>query len=106
MPLSVSLNRATTVAQEARSIFLSFPEVSMVLSQVGRPDDGTDATGFFNAEFLVDLKPPDLGPPQLNKTELERRMDQQLRDARPRVSVGYSHYSKNNPREVLSRAKA
>jgi cobalt-zinc-cadmium resistance protein CzcA len=57
MPLSVSLNRATTVAQEARQIFLSFPEVTMVLSQVGRPDDGTDATGFFNAEFLVDLKP-------------------------------------------------
>jgi Cu/Ag efflux pump CusA len=62
MPLSVSLNRATTVAQEARRIFLSFPEVSMVLSQVGRSDDGTDATGFFNPEFLVSLKPLDQWP--------------------------------------------
>ena len=106
MPLSVSLNRATTVAQEARRIFLSFPEVSMVLSQVGRPDDGTDATGFFNAEFLVDLKPPDLWPPQLNKTELVRRMDQKLRDALPGVSVGYSQYIEDNVDEALSGVKA
>src|SRR6266851_981304 len=67
MPLSVSLIRATTVAQEARRIFLSFPEVSIVLSQVGRPDDGTDATGFFNAEFLVNLKPLDQWPAHLSK---------------------------------------
>jgi cobalt-zinc-cadmium resistance protein CzcA len=106
MPLSVSLNRATTVAQEARRIFLSFREVSTVLSQVGRPDDGTDATGFFNAEFLVDLKPPDQWPARLDKTELLRRMDQKLRDALPGVSFGYSQYIEDNVDEALSGVKA
>ena len=106
LPLSVSLNRATTVAQEARSIFLSFPEVSMVLSQVGRPDDGTDATGFFNAEFLVDLKPLDQWPEHLNKAELISQIDEKLRDALPGVSFGYSQYIEDNVDEALSGVKA
>ena len=101
MPLSVSLNRATTVAQEARRIFLSFPEVSMVLSQVGRPDDGTDATGFFNAEFLVNLKPLDQWPAHLNKAELIRQIDEKFRDALPGVSFGYSQYIEDNVDEAL-----
>ena len=45
------------VANQARIIFASFPEVTQVISQVGRPDDGTDTTGFFNTEYFVDLKP-------------------------------------------------
>jgi cobalt-zinc-cadmium resistance protein CzcA len=106
MPLSVSLNRAATVAQEARGIFLSFPEVSMVLSQVGRPDDGTDATGFFNAEFLVNLKPLDRWPAHLNKPELIRQIDAKFRDALPGVSFGYSQYIEDNVDEALSGVKA
>src|SRR6266851_5580202 len=106
MPLSVSLNRATTVAQEARRIFLSFPEVSMVLSQVGRPDDGTDATGFFNAEFLVNLKPLDQWPAHLKKEELIRQIDEKFRDALPGVSFGYSQYIEDNVDEALSGVKA
>ena len=43
--------------RQARRIFASFPEVTQVVSQVGRPDDGTDTTGFFNTEYFVDLKP-------------------------------------------------
>ncbi len=42
---------------QARIVFASFPEVTQVVSQVGRPDDGTDTTGFFNTEYFVDLKP-------------------------------------------------
>lgn len=106
MPLSVSLNRAATVAQQARRVFLSFPEVSTVLSQVGRPDDGTDATGFFNAEFLVDLKPRDHWPAHLTKTELVRQVDAKLRDALPGVSFGYSQYIEDNIDEALSGVKA
>jgi cobalt-zinc-cadmium resistance protein CzcA len=106
MPLSVSLNRATSGAQEARRIFLSFPEVSTVLSQVGRPDDGTDATGFFTAEFMVDLKPPDQWPSHLSKTELVYQIDQELRDALPGVSFGYSQYIEDNVDEALSGVKA
>ena len=46
-----------TIMDQARLIFASFPEVTQVVSQVGRSDDGTDATGFFNTEYFVDLKP-------------------------------------------------
>jgi cobalt-zinc-cadmium resistance protein CzcA len=106
MPLSVSLNRATTIAQEARRILLSFPEVSTVMSQVGRPDDGTDATGFFNAEFLIGLKPLDQWRPHLTKEELVRRIDGRLRDALPGVSLGYSQYIEDNIDEALSGVKA
>ena len=42
-----------------RRVFLSFPEVTQVVSQTGRPDDGSDTTGFFNVEFFVDLKDQD-----------------------------------------------
>jgi cobalt-zinc-cadmium resistance protein CzcA len=106
MPLSVSLNRATTVAQEVRRIVLSFPEVSAVMSQVGRPDDGTDATGFFNAEFLIDLKPPGQWRPYLTKEELVRRINGKLRDALPGISFGYSQYIEDNVDEALSGVKA
>jgi len=44
-------------ANEAHILLCSFPEVPQCISQVGRPDDGTDTTGFFNTEFFVDLKP-------------------------------------------------
>jgi cobalt-zinc-cadmium resistance protein CzcA len=42
---------------QARLVLTAFPEVTQVVSQVGRPDDGTDATGFFNTEYFVDLRP-------------------------------------------------
>ena len=47
------------IMDQARLIFAGFPEVTQVVSQVGRSDDGTDATGFFNTEYFVDLKPRD-----------------------------------------------
>ena len=50
-----------------RRIIKSFPEVVTVVSQHGRPDDGTDATGFFNAEFFVPLKPFDTWPAGVDK---------------------------------------
>ena len=52
------------IMDQARLIFASFPEVTQVVSQVGRSDDGTDATGFFNTEYFVDLKPRDQWRPQ------------------------------------------
>jgi cobalt-zinc-cadmium resistance protein CzcA len=57
LPQSVGPTEANRVVDRARRIFASFPEVTVVVSQVGRPDDGTDATGFFNTEYFVDLKP-------------------------------------------------
>jgi len=57
MPYTISFNESAKVVPQIRSIIASFPEVTVVGSEHGRPDDGTDATGFFNAEFFVGLKP-------------------------------------------------
>lgn len=57
MPFTISLEESARIVPEIRSILRSFPEVTDVASEHGRPDDGTDATGFFNAEFYVGLKP-------------------------------------------------
>jgi heavy metal efflux system protein len=57
MPYTVSFDEAEKVAPKVRAILRSFPEVTTVASELGRPDDGTDPTGFFNVEFFVDLKP-------------------------------------------------
>src|ERR1700722_4569287 len=62
MPTSVSLEDSNTYVNRMRTILRSYPEVVTVVSQHGRPDDGTDATGFFNAEFFVPLKPFDSWP--------------------------------------------
>jgi heavy metal efflux system protein len=57
MPYTISFDEAAKIAPKVREILSSFPEVTTVASELGRPDDGTDPTGFFNAEFFVDLKP-------------------------------------------------
>ncbi len=57
MPYTISFDEAAKIAPKVRDILSSFPEVTTVASELGRPDDGTDPTGFFNAEFFVDLKP-------------------------------------------------
>ncbi len=57
LPPSASYDGAAAVVKKARGIFMAFPEVPITVCQLGRPDDGTDATGFFNTECFVDLKP-------------------------------------------------
>jgi cobalt-zinc-cadmium resistance protein CzcA len=57
MPYTISFDEAAKIAPQVRAILRSFPEVTTVSSELGRPDDGTDATGFFNVEFNVGLKP-------------------------------------------------
>ena len=57
MPYTISFDESARIAPKVRRILRSFPEVTMVTSELGRPDDGTDPTGFFNAEFYVGLKP-------------------------------------------------
>ena len=65
---------------EARPVLASFPEVKDVVSQVGRPDDGVDTTGFFDTEYFVDLKPKKEWRPVFNqnKEELIAAMDREL----------------------------
>jgi cobalt-zinc-cadmium resistance protein CzcA len=57
MPYTISFEESSRIVPEVRDILQSFPEVTVVASEHGRPDDGTDPTGFFNAEFYVGLKP-------------------------------------------------
>jgi cobalt-zinc-cadmium resistance protein CzcA len=57
MPYTISFDESARIAPKVRDILHSFPEVTTVASELGRPDDGTDPTGFFNVEFYVDLKP-------------------------------------------------
>ena len=57
MPYTISFDESAAIVPQVRAIISSFPEVTTVASEHGRPDDGTDATGFFNAEFYVGLKP-------------------------------------------------
>jgi cobalt-zinc-cadmium resistance protein CzcA len=57
MPYTISFDESAKITPQIRAILRSFPEVTTVASELGRPDDGTDATGFFNVEFYVALKP-------------------------------------------------
>src|SRR4029077_8808940 len=56
MPYTISFEEASTIAPQVRAILMSYPQVTVVGSELGRPDDGTDPTGFFNCEFYVGLK--------------------------------------------------
>lgn len=58
MPTAISLEEGNSYVNRMRAVMRSFPEVVTVVSQHGRPDDGTDTAGFYNAEFYVPLKPP------------------------------------------------
>jgi cobalt-zinc-cadmium resistance protein CzcA len=94
------------VANQARIMLCSFPEVPKCTSQVGRPDDGTDTTGFFNTEFFVDLKPKEDWRPVFheNKDELIAAMQREL-DKIPGVVWGFSQPIEDNMEEAVSGVK-
>jgi heavy metal efflux system protein len=94
------------VANEVRVLLASFPEVTVVTSQVGRPDDGTDTTGFFNTEYFVDLKPKEEWRPTFheNKEELIAAMNRQLEKI-PGVLWNFSQPIADNMEEAVSGVK-
>ena len=94
------------VANQARIVLCSFPEVPQCTSQVGRPDDGTDTTGFFNTEYFVDLKPKEQWRPVFrgNKDELIAAMQREL-DKIPGVVWGFSQPIEDNMEEAVSGVK-
>ncbi len=77
-PMSISLTQSKTLADSMRYDLLSFPEVHEVVSQIGRPDDGTDAEGFYNIQNLVDLYPKEQWKSHITKDELINKMQQRL----------------------------
>ena len=94
------------VAHDARLLLAAFPEVTETTSQVGRPDDGTDTTGFFNTEFFVGLKPKEQWRPAFhqNKEELIAAMNRQL-EKFPGVVWGFSQPIEDNMEEAVSGVK-
>jgi len=94
------------VANQARIVLCSFPEVPQCTSQVGRPDDGTDTTGFFNTEYFVDLKPKEQWRPIFHedKDELIAAMNRELNKI-PGVVWGFSQPIEDNMEEAVSGVK-
>jgi heavy metal efflux system protein len=94
------------VMNQARIMFSSFPEVIQVVSQVGRPDDGTDTTGFFNTEYFVDLKPKEQWRPDFHedKDALIDAMDREVNKI-PGVLWNFSQPISDNVEEAVSGVK-
>jgi cobalt-zinc-cadmium resistance protein CzcA len=94
------------LANQARILLCSWPEIKQCTSQVGRPDDGTDATGFFNTEYFVDLKPKEQWRPGFhqNKEELIASMNREL-DKIPGVTWNFSQPIADNMEEAVSGVK-
>jgi heavy metal efflux system protein len=94
------------IMNQARIVLSSFPEVTKVVSQTGRPDDGTDVTGFFNTEYFVDLKPKAewRHPFKQNKDELIGAMDRELEKI-PGVIWNFSQPISDNVEEAVSGVK-
>src|SRR5579863_7327704 len=94
------------LANQARVLLCSFPEVTQCTSQVGRPDDGTDTTGFFNTEYFVDLKPKEQWRPVFHqdKDEVIAAMQREL-DKIPGVIWNFSQPIADNMEEAVSGVK-
>ncbi len=105
LPLTTSLSNADEVAGGVRRVFQSFPEVTTVVSQTGRPDDGSDTTGFFNIEFSVDLKDQKEWPRGLEKDGLVAQIADRLNARYPGVNFGFSQNIEDNIEEALSGVK-
>ena len=104
LPVDVSFEQSVARAGEIRRVLLSFPAVSHVISQAGRPDDGTDVVTFNNIEFHVQLKPPGEWPTGGGKPELVRRISSAL-SRFPGIAFGISQNIEDNVEEAMSGVK-
>jgi cobalt-zinc-cadmium resistance protein CzcA len=106
LPPSEGPTSSIDFTNKARVVMASFPEVTQVISQTGRPDDGTDTAGFFNTEYFVDLKPKKQWRPVFHqdKEELIAAIDKQLSQF-PGVIWNYSQPISDNMEEAVSGVK-
>jgi cobalt-zinc-cadmium resistance protein CzcA len=104
LPQDISLNLSANLADQMRRTLKSFPEVDQVVSQLGRPDDGTDTTTFNNIEFEVDLKPQSTWKSVRSKDELIDQMNSALAKF-PGVSLNFSQNIQDNVEEAMSGVK-
>ena len=105
MPSSISLEAGNAYVQRLRKIFQDVPEVITVISHQGRPNDGTDATGFFNVEILAPLKPIDQWRKGLDKDTLIRDLGAKLAEEFPGIEFNFSQYIEDNVQEAASGVK-
>jgi heavy metal efflux system protein len=105
MPPTISLQEGNSYVNEMRRLIASRPEVEAVVSQHGRPDDGTDAAGFFNAEFFAPLKPAKDWPANEDKDDLTAKLLAQLQEKFPGVEFNFSQYLQDNVSEAVSGVK-
>jgi cobalt-zinc-cadmium resistance protein CzcA len=105
MPATVSLETANGYVNQMRKLIGSYPEVITAVSQNGRPDDGTDATGFFNAEFFVPLKPSSQWPGGVTKDKLTEDLNNALSGKFPGVDFNFSQNIEDNVEEAASGVK-
>jgi heavy metal efflux system protein len=103
-PLSVSLDDSKVIASKMRKIIRAYPEVKQVMSQTGRPNDGTDATGFYNIEFHVDIYPKKQWKSGLTKEALIENMKNKLA-AFPGIDLNFSQPIMDNVEEAVSGVK-
>jgi cobalt-zinc-cadmium resistance protein CzcA len=103
---STGPSEGTRLANQARVVLCSFPEVRQCTSQVGRPDDGTDTTGFFNTEYFVDLKPKEQWRPVFHedKEKVIAAMNREL-EKLPGVVWNFSQPIADNMEEAVSGVK-
>ena len=120
LPMSISLDQSAKYVGRMRSILRgcptnpaiqcddahrSHPEVLTVVSQLGRPDDGTDVSGFYNIEFFAPLKPFDEWPRGVTKESLTEDINKELTAAFPGVVFNFSQYISDNVEEAISGVK-
>jgi len=106
LPASISLEAGEDAVNGIRKIIAGYPEVDRVVSTHGRPDDGTDPTGFFNAEFYTPLKPFDSWPKGVTKETLTAELQAKLAAKYPGVEFEFSQYIQDNVEEASSGVKS
>jgi cobalt-zinc-cadmium resistance protein CzcA len=104
LPYSISLDTSVAKADQMRNIMMRFPQVRRIMSQTGRPDDGTDVAGFYNNEFGVSLYPEEEWSPKITKEELIDTMSKAL-SIIPGADLNFSQPIMDNVEEAVSGVK-
>jgi cobalt-zinc-cadmium resistance protein CzcA len=105
LPMSISLEQSSKYVGRMRAILRKHEQVQTVVSQLGRPDDGTDPSGFYNIELFAPLQPFEEWPRGLTKEKLTETVSRELQETFPGVVFGFSQYISDNVEEALSGVK-
>src|SRR5690606_4007189 len=105
LPNSVNLDESVALAQDMRQQLRTFDEVEFVMSQAGRPNDGTDPTGFFNIEFHIQLHPESDWTRRISKDQLLGEMREKL-ETYPGINFGFSQPIQDNVEEYVAGVKS